>query len=216
MGEYLSNSIYQQQILTDFTQHLYLSFVPILVALVVAVPLGWVATKAPLARAVILATTSVIYTIPSLALFVALPFILGTPFTGSINIVVALSAYTICLLTRSTVGALDALPVSTLTAATAMGFAPARRFLTVELPLAVPVIAAGLRVAVVSNVSLVSIGALIGTGGLGELFTFGFARSYLPPQFTGIVLIAVIALVGDALVVLAQRALTPWQRAGAA
>lgn len=215
MGEYLSNAIYRQQILTDFGQHLYLSFVPIFIALVVAVPLGWVATRTATARAVILGTSSVIYTIPSLALFVALPFILGTPFTGSINIVVALSAYTICLLTRSTVGALDVLPPATLTAATAMGFTPARRFLAVELPLAVPVIAAGLRVAVVSNVSLVSIGALIGTGGLGQLFTFGFARSFVPPQLVGIVLVALIALVGDAVVVGVQRALTPWQRAGA-
>lgn len=214
MGSYLSNEIYQQQIVTAFTQHLYLSFVPILVALVVSVPLGWVASRTPLARAIILGTTSVLYTIPSLALFVALPFILGTPFTGSINIVVALTAYTICLLTRSVVGALDALPPAVITAATAMGFAPVRRFLTVELPLAVPVIGAGLRVAVVSNVSLVSIGALIGTGGLGQLFTFGFARSFLPPQFVGIVLVALIALVGDALVVVVQRLVTPWLRVG--
>jgi osmoprotectant transport system permease protein len=213
VGSYLSNSIYQQQILTDLGQHLYLAFVPILLALVISVPLGWLASRTAAARAVILGTTSVIYTIPSLALFVALPFILGTPFTGSINIVVALTAYTTCLLTRSTVGALDALPPATLTAATAMGFTPARRFLTVELPLAVPVIAAGLRVAVVSNVSLVSIGALIGTGGLGDLFTFGFARNFVPPQLVGIVLVALVALVGDAVVVAVQRALTPWQRA---
>ena len=214
MGEYLSNSVYQSQIEDYFVQHLYLSFVPILVALVIAVPLGWLASRSRYARPAILGLSSVIYTIPSLALFIALPIVLGTPITSSINIVIALTLYTVCLLVRSILGALDALPPEVLTAATAMGFAPARRFLTVELPLAVPVIAAGLRVAVVSNVSLVSIGALIGTGGLGQLFTFGFARTFVPPQLVGIVLVAAIALVGDALVVLGQRLATPWLRVG--
>ena len=215
MGEYLSNSVYQRQIEEYFGQHLYLSFVPIIVALLISIPLGWAAGRSRWARPVILGASSIVYTIPSLALFIGLPVVLGTPITGSINIVIALTLYTVCLLTRSIVGALDALPPEVLTAATAMGFAPVRRFLTVELPLAVPVIAAGLRVAVVSNVSLVSIGALIGTGGLGQLFTFGFARTFVPPQIVGIVLVALIALVGDAAVVLAQRLVTPWLRAGA-
>jgi osmoprotectant transport system permease protein len=96
-----------------------------------------------------------------------------------------------------------------------MGFRPVRRFLTVELPLAVPVVVAGLRVAAVSNISLVSVGALIGVGGLGQLFTDGYQRNFPLEILTGIVLILLLALVVDGLLVLIGRVTTPWTRVGA-
>jgi osmoprotectant transport system permease protein len=126
-------------------------------------------------------------------------------------VVVALAVYTAALLVRPVVDALDALPGHVLAAATAVGYHPLRRFLTVELPLAVPVLAAGVRVASVSNISLVSVGALIGVGGLGQLFTEGFQSSYNPPIIVGIVLTLALALVVDLLLVAGHRLLTPWQ-----
>jgi osmoprotectant transport system permease protein len=110
------------------------------------------------------------------------------------------------------VDALESLPGPVLAAATAMGYRPLRRAVTVELPMAIPVLVSGLRVAVVSNVSLVSIGALLGSGGLGLLFIFGLNRSFVAPQIAALVLSALIALVADALLVLAQRLATPWLR----
>lgn len=214
MIRYLTNEIYRAQIIELFVAHLYLSLFPVVLAVLVALPLGWAANRHRATRAAMLGASSVLYTIPSLALFIVLPLLLGTSFTSDVNIIVALTLYTTALLVRSVVDALDALPDSTLAAATAMGYRPLRRAWEVELPMAVPVLMAGLRVAVVSNVSLVSIGALLGNGGLGELFTFGFRQSYLPPQITGLVLIALIALVADGLIVLAQRTATPWLRAG--
>jgi osmoprotectant transport system permease protein len=125
--------------------------------------------------------------------------------------VVALALYTTALLTRPIMDALDAVPGHVLAAATAMGFRPAKRFLIVELPLAVPVLAAGVRVASVSNISLVSVGALIGVGGLGQLFTQGFQYSYNAPIIVGVVLTLVLALVVDVLLVVVKRLLTPWE-----
>jgi osmoprotectant transport system permease protein len=98
--------------------------------------------------------------------------------------------------------------------ATAMGYAPLRRFLAVELPLSVPVVLAGLRVAAVSNISLVTVGAVIGFGGLGKMFTDGFQRGIPQEIFAGIVLVLLLALVVDGLLLLAGRALTPWDRIG--
>jgi osmoprotectant transport system permease protein len=93
-----------------------------------------------------------------------------------------------------------------------MGYQPLRRFVAVELPMAVPVLAAGVRVASVSNISLVSVGALIGIGGLGQLFTEGFQTRYLAPIVIGIVLIVLLALAMDLLLVALRRAVTPWTR----
>ncbi len=213
VGNYLANPGNRAMVLSLFAEHVYLSLVPIVLAVVISIPLGWLAHKRSWATAALLGTSSVVYTIPSLALFVLLPAVLGTQILDPLNIVVALTIYTVALLVRSTISALEALPDRVLDAATAMGFQPVRRFLTVELPLAVPVIVAGLRVAVVSNVSLVTIGALIGIGGLGQLFTGGFATGNVPEMTVGLVLTAALALVVDAVVVAGRYAGTPWLRA---
>src|SRR5690606_41449003 len=104
-------------------------------------------------------------------------------------------------------------PAVVAAAATAMGVKPARRFVSVELPLAVPVLVAGLRVATVANISLVSVGALIGIGGLGGLFTDGYQRNIPSEIITGIALIVLLALICDALLLALGRIATPWERA---
>lgn len=197
-----------------FGEHLVLALLPVLIGLVVAVPLGWLASRSRPARAVLVPTAGLLYTIPSLALFVVLPGILGTSIISPVNVVVALSLYTMALLVRSVADALAAVPAMVVAAATAMGYRPARRFAQVELPLSVPVLVAGIRVATVTNISLVAVGALIGTGGLGYFFIDGFSRRNTVEILTGIVLVVVIALVLDALLVAVGRLATPWVAAG--
>jgi osmoprotectant transport system permease protein len=195
--------------------HVVLALIPVVLGLVIAVPLGWLASRNPAVRAVFIPAASVLYTIPSLAVFIVLPAVLGTQILDPLNVVVALTIYTVALLVRSVADALAAVPALVVAAATAMGYKPGRRFVSVELPLAVPVLIAGLRVAAVSNISLVSVGALIGVGGLGQLFTEGYQRDFPTEIIVGIVLIVLLALIADGLLVLLGRVVTPWARAGA-
>jgi osmoprotectant transport system permease protein len=196
-------------------EHLLISLLPVIIALIASVPLGWLANRSRAARAILIPSAGVLYTLPSLVLFIVLPGILGTKILNPVNVVVALTIYTVALLVRSVADALAAVPGMVVAAATAMGFRPTRRFVEVELPLAVPVLIAGLRVATVSNISLVSIGALVGVGGLGQLFTDGFNRHFPTEIATGILLSMIIALVADALLVSLGRVATPWSRVGA-
>jgi osmoprotectant transport system permease protein len=195
-------------------QHAWLSVVPTLIGLVLSIPLGWLARRYSWAYVPLVAGTGLLYTIPSLALFILMPLILGTQVLDPVNVVVAMTLYTVALLTRTVADALASVPDDVVAAATAMGLGGVRRFLTVDLPLAVPVIGAGLRVAVVSNVSIVSVAALIGVQQLGSLFTDGFQRDFLDPIVAGVIGCVVLALVLDLVVVLLTRLLTPWQRAG--
>lgn len=190
--------------------HIGLSVLPVVVGLALALPLGWLAHRSGGFKSVILGTTGLLYTVPSLALFVLLPPLLGTRILDPLNVVVALTVYTVALLVRTVSDGLDSVPVETVQAAQAMGYRTLQRLVAVELPVAVPVISAGLRVAVVSNVSVVSIAALIGTQQLGLLFTQGAQLQFLTPIFVGIVLCLVLAVVLDGLVVLLNRRLTPW------
>jgi osmoprotectant transport system permease protein len=203
-----------EKILGLLGEHVVLSLVPVVIGLLLAVPLGWLANRNGIARAVLIPTSGLLYTIPSLALFVLLPGILGTQIKSPVNVIVALAIYTVALLVRTISDALAAVPSMVVAAATAMGFRPARRFVAVELPLAVPVLVAGLRVATVSSISLVSVGALIGVGGLGELFTDGYQRDIPSEIVAGIVLTVALALLADAVLLAAGRLATPWQRAG--
>lgn len=194
--------------------HLGLSVLPVLVGLALALPLGWLAHRAGVFRAAILGLSGLLYTIPSLALFVLLPLLLGTRILDPLNVVVALTVYALALLVRTVSDGLDSVSPDTLQAANAMGYRALPRFFLVELPLAVPVIAAGLRVAVVSNVSIVSVAALVGTPQLGLLFTQGLQLRFLTPIVAGIVLCVLLAAFLDGLVLLAARLLTPWQPRG--
>ena len=177
-----------------------------------AIPLGWLASRSRVLRGFLLSVSGVLYTIPSLALVVVMPILLGTNILDSVNMVVTLTVYTVALLIRSVADALAAVPREVIASATAMGFRPFRRFLTVELPLAVPVLIAGLRVATVSNISLASVGALIGLGGLGQLFTDGEQRDILPEVIAGVIACVVLAIVADTILIIIGRLATPWNR----
>jgi osmoprotectant transport system permease protein len=193
-------------------QHALLAVIPVLLALVIAIPLGYLVFKTGRSANGILAVFGVIYSIPSLALFVALPLVLGTSILSPLNVAVALAIYTVALLVRSVVDGLRSVPASVKQSATAIGFGWFRRLARVELPLAMPVIFAGLRVATVSNIALVSVAAIIGTGALGELFDRGLASRFYTPLIVGLVLSVMLALVADLMILLIQRNTLPWAR----
>lgn len=192
--------------------HVRLAVIPLVVGLLIALPLGWLARRYPAIYGPLVASAGLLYTIPSLALFILMPLILGTPILSDLNVIVALTLYTIALLVRTVADGLGAVPADVTASATAMGIGRVRRFFTVELPLAVPVISAGLRVAAVSNVSIVSVAALIGISQLGSLFTDGFARTYLDPIIVGILACVLLAAVLDAIILGLTRLATPWLR----
>ena len=192
--------------------HAVLALFPLVVGLLLAIPLGWLARRYRWLYSPLIAGTGLLYTIPSLALFILMPLVLGTGILDPVNVVVALTIYTVALLVRTVADGLGSVPDDVVQAATAMGIGRGRRFWSVELPLAVPVIAAGLRVAAVSNVSIVSVAALLGIPQLGSLFTDGFARNFLDPIAVGILACMVLALVMDLAILLLSRAATPWRR----
>lgn len=193
--------------------HLYLAGVPLVIGLVIALPLGWMAKRWSRSYPAIVTTTGLLYTIPSLALFVVMPGILGTKILDPVNVVVAMTVYTVALLARTVADGLRAVPDHIEQAATAMGYKGLRRLVGVELPLAVPVIAAGLRVAAVSNVSIVSVASLLGVSQLGDLLIDGYNRIIWGELVTGILACVLLALALDAVILVASRVLTPWLRA---
>ncbi len=193
--------------------HLRLSLVPVLIGLAIAVPLGVLVQRTRIARRLTTATASVVFTIPSLALFVALPMIIGTRILDEANVMVALTAYTAALLVRAVLEALDAVPVQVRDAATAVGYPPITRMLKVELPLSIPVLVAGLRVVVVTNIAMVSVGSVIGIGGLGTWFTEGYQTDKSDQILAGIIVLFLLAIVIDILIVLGGRLATPWTHA---
>ncbi len=194
--------------------HAVLAVIPLVVGLLLAIPLGWLARRHRVLYTPLIAGTGLLYTIPSLALFILMPLVLGTGILDPVNVVAALTIYTVALLVRTVADGLGSVPDDVTQAATAMGIGRVRRFFGVELPLAVPVIAAGLRVAAVSNVSIVSVAALLGIPQLGSLFTDGFARNFLDPIVVGILACMALALVLDLAILWGSRAVTPWLRAG--
>lgn len=194
--------------------HLYLSLLPLVIGLAIAVPLGALVHRTRLLRTVTTVTASIIFTIPSLALFVVLPLIIPTTILSPANVIVALTLYTVALLVRAVPEALDAVNPAVLDAATAVGYKPLSRVLKVELPLAVPVLVASVRVVAVTNISMVSVGSVIGVGGLGTWFTDGYQSDKSDQIIAGIVAIFVLAIVIDTLIMLAGKVFTPWTRAG--
>ena len=196
--------------------HLRLSLIPVLIGLVIAVPLGAAVQRATALRRLTTVTASIIFTIPSLALFVVLPLIIPTRILDEANVIVALSLYTTALLVRAVPEALDAVPLQVRDAATAVGYRPLVRMLKVELPLSIPVLVASLRVIAVTNISMVSVGSVIGIGGLGTWFTEGYQADKSDQIVAGIIAIFVLAVVIDTLIMLGGRLATPWVRAGRA
>nr|WP_127784888.1 ABC transporter permease subunit [Rhodococcus sp. X156] len=208
---------HRPEVLGWLADHAWLSVLPVVVGLLVALPLGWLAQRYRWLYTPLLTTTGLFYTIPSIALFVLVPPLLGLQSLDPLQVPIALSVYSTALLVRVVADGLRSVPEEVNLAATAIGYGRARRLATVELPIAAPVIIAGLRVVTVSNVSMVAIAGTIGMANLGQLFVVGFQLStpdpYYPPIVLGIGLCVLLALALDAALVLLTRVLTPWRRA---
>ncbi len=190
--------------------HVRLSALPIIIGFLASLPLGWLASRHRVARSILLTLGGILFTIPSLALFVALPVILGTRILDERNVIVALAIYAVAIMIRGAADAFASVPASALESATAVGYSSFSRFWSVELPLAGPVLLANLRVVSVTTVSLLSVAALIGKGGLGYLFLNGYQRDFPTEVAIGIVFIMLIALVFDLVLVILGRLLLPW------
>ena len=192
--------------------HANLAWPPILLALLVALPIGWVAHRYRRIREIVVGLSSALYIIPSLALFILLPLVIGTSVLSSLNVIIAMTLYGLALQVRSTADSFDTVPAAVASGATAMGYSPLQRVFQVELPLAGPGIIAGLRVVSASTISLISVGALVGVHSLGTLFTEGFQRNFPTQIIAGFVGTVLLAVLFDLLLVLIGRVLLPWAR----
>jgi osmoprotectant transport system permease protein len=194
----------------DTGSHLYLALMPILFGIIVSIPVGVLCVRFRWTWPPILSLTSVFYAMPSLALYLVL-----IDYTGLTDwtVIIPLKLFSLSVHIPNVVAGLRSVPQPVRQAATAMGFGTLRQVVQVELPLAVPVIIAGLRVATVSSISLVSVGQLIGIGGLGYFFTDGEQRDFPTEIYVALVLIVILAFLADGLLVLLRRWLTPWERA---
>jgi osmoprotectant transport system permease protein len=196
-------------VLDALTQHVELAAVALAVGLAMSLPLGVLAHRNAPLRLAVLGFFGAFYTIPSLALFALL-----IPFThlSATTAVIPLIGYNVLILVRNVVVGLDAVSRDVLDAADGMGYRSTARLLRVELPLALPAIFAGLRVATVSTIGIVTITALIGMGGLGSLIDKGQTENFHTPVVVGAVLTVTLALVADLLIAGAQRVAIPWAR----
>jgi osmoprotectant transport system permease protein len=201
------------QIALRLGQHVQMVVASVVIGFAVSFALALIARRWRWTYGPIIAVTGTLYAVPSLALFVLLIPITGlSPTTG----IVALVLYTLLILVRNIVVALDGVPADVVEAATGMGFGPGRRFWRIELPIALPVIIAGLRIATVTTVGLVAITTFIGLGGLGYLIINSGTQRFFPTSiYTGVVLCVVLAVVADVGLSRLQRALTPWARSRA-
>jgi osmoprotectant transport system permease protein len=188
-------------------ENLKLGVLSALYGLVLSLPLGIIAARWRWFYPPALTVVTILYAVPSLALFIALIPTFGLTDT---TVIIALTVFSLCVILPNVVEGLRGVPPAVTQAATAMGYGPLRRLALVELPLAIPVIIAGLRVGVVSSISLASVGQLIGVSSLGYLFIDGLQRSFPTEIYVGLVLVIVLALVCDLILVAVRRALTPW------
>jgi osmoprotectant transport system permease protein len=188
--------------------HLREALVPVLAGLVVALPIAQLCVRLRWLYAPVLGVTTVLYAIPSLAFFVILIDYTGQSET---TVMIPLAVYSLVIFVPAIVDGVRSVPQETLDAATAMGFGPVRRYLQVQLPIAAPAIIAGLRVATVSSISLVSVGMLIGNqGALGNLLHDGMIYHQTRLVWLSVIGTAVLAVLADALLVLLRIVLTPW------
>lgn len=197
-----------EEILSASQQHVFLTVVSVALGFAIAFPVALLARRFR-AEGAVLGVTTGLYTVPSLALFgLLLPFTgLGVP-----TVIIALVIYSLTILVRNVIAGLEGVPEDVRESARGMGFGPMRQLFSVELPLALPAVFAGLRIATVSTVALVTVGALIGAGGLGNLIYEGLNSVFRAQVLTAAALCVVIAVAADLLLLGVQRMLTPWQR----
>lgn len=201
-----------EQVIALTWDHLLLSVPAILLSIVIAVPIGRLAFRHRRTGGVVTTAATLLYAIPALPMLIVIPILLGVPLRSNINMVITLTLYGVALLVRSAADGFGAVDQGVRASARAIGYSPLRVFWGVDLPLALPVMIAGVRVVAVSTISLVTIGALIGIPGLGSLLTDGFQRGITGEVVTGIVATVVLALAVDGVLLLLGRALTPWER----
>jgi osmoprotectant transport system permease protein len=195
-------------------EHVRLTVLAVVIGAVLALPLALVARRSRWLSAPVLGLSTIVYTIPSLALFALL-----VPFTGlsSNTVLIGLVAYSLVILVRNFLAGLQGVPDDVREAARGMGLSGAQVLRRVDLPLALPAFMAGLRIATVSTVALTTVGVLVGHGGLGQLITGGFAANFYRAEIvTGAVGCVLLALTADLLLATAERLLTPWSRAARA
>jgi osmoprotectant transport system permease protein len=206
-GQYLQDR--QSELVDATVEHIAITVISVLLGVVIAFPLALLARRIPRLESTILGVSTGIYTIPSLALFPLL-----VPFTGlsPTTVVIGLALYALTILVRAMLEGLRAVPAEVRESATGLGYGPTKLLFRVELPLALPVIMAGLRVATVSTVALTTVGSLVAYGGLGNLIKDGVNTNFRAELFTAAVLCVLLAILLDVLIVLMQRLLTPWTR----
>jgi osmoprotectant transport system permease protein len=199
----------RDDIWAQFLQHIWLTVLAMTIGLAISLPLGIYAHRHRWFFAPVTWVTGFLYTIPSLALFVVL-----LPFTGlsTTTAEIGLVSYTLLILIRNIVAGLASVPADVKEAAVGMGYTRRQLLLRVELPLALPAIMAGIRIATVTTIGLVTVTALIGQGGLGRFILLGLQRFFSTATLVGAVLSVALALIADALLVAAQRGLSPWAR----
>jgi osmoprotectant transport system permease protein len=193
-------------------RHLWLSVIPVVLGFAIAVPIGYAARRWRLGGSTLVSIASVVYTIPSLPLLVLIPGVLSTSFLDPTNVLIVLTLYAVAVMVRSAADGFGSVSEAVVDAARASGYSGWQRVVQVELPLAGPVLLAGVRVVSVSTVSLATIAPLVGVANLGSLFTDGFQRSFATEIVIGVVCVVVLALVLDLLWVLLGRLAMPWLR----
>ena len=198
---------------SDLGQHVTLTVEAVLIGMLLSAPAAVAVRSRPRLTSALLGFTGLLYTIPSLALFSLLGPLTG--YTTRTTTEVALVSYTLLILVRNFLVGLDGLPADVLDAADGMGFSPRRRLVQVEVPLALPAIFAGIRIATVTTIGLVTIAALFGQGGLGILILTGLEQNFHTPVLVGALLSIALAVVADGLLLFAGRLMTPWARARA-
>jgi osmoprotectant transport system permease protein len=193
----------------DVWQHLWLTVLAVGIGLLITLPLALIARAWHPIKGPLLAFTGILYAIPSLALFAVL-----VPFTGftTTSAEIGLVGYTLLILLRNVLVGLDSVPEEVEDAARGMGFGRARMFTKVQLPLALPAIFAGIRIATVTTIGLVTVTVFIGQGGLGAMMFQGFENSFRTQEVVGAVLVVALAVTADLALVAVQRVLTPWAR----
>lgn len=198
------------EIARRLVEHVELTVLAVVIGFAVAFPLAVAAVRWRRLYPPLLQATAVMFTIPSLALIVGL-----VPFTGlsRTTALIPLVMYTLLILLRNIVTGLVGVPAEVLEAATAMGYRRPQRLRHVELPLALPVVIAGVRIATVTTIGLVTVTAVIGHGGLGQIILVGFNRSNSTASLVGFGLCVALALLADTGLVWLQRRLTPWAAA---
>lgn len=191
-------------------EHIELTVISVVIGFVISLALALAVRRSRSAETLVLAAADIIYSIPSIALFTLLVPLTGLSLAGPI---IGLSAYTLLILIRNILEGLRAVPAEAVEAATGLGYGPVRRVLKVELPLALPTIFAGLRIATVSTVGLITVAFALSHGGLGIILTKGYSNNLYKQQCLDAVIgIVIIAIAFDLLLQLAQRVSTPWTR----